>query len=411
MASSFLLTAVLLVIVDLLVSMINPLMLLNRTGLTGLSSYYVVSKLPQFLSSNRQPDVIMTGSSSFLYPAIRSDDKRANRQTRYDSTYVRDYVDTYSYWNTLESSLSKQLGRSVTVANLATAGGLMSDQYMVLKKCVASGRRPKLLISDISFREFHDNNQLDESTTPVHLVLRGYDSLYENIVRPKSVKAFSEAMLAAASSIFRQKQDYREFATNLSARISGHPTDLFHATAQGKPTSEEGGAKAQSNGSAQDVNRLALDKTKQRETTIMTSPRKNRLVDLPAYRRMYSPANPTNFKKQMTFLRKYLSLASEKKIPVVLVRMPLMAENEAIAPPGLWRKFDGNVQAMAEEYGATLVNPRELASLNPTDFEDTAHLDTTGSFKLVDAIVEPAAKTYDHPSVRTATMQQKSPSL
>ena len=82
LSSSFILLVVFLVFFDVVFERVNPLMLLNSTGLTGLNHYYVVSKIPQFLASPANPDVILTGSSVFLHSAIRCDDAMHGKATR-----------------------------------------------------------------------------------------------------------------------------------------------------------------------------------------------------------------------------------------------------------------------------------------------------------------------------------------
>ncbi len=122
------LTILVLILVEVFIAFERPLIKLNATGLTPLNQYYVVSKLPEFLNSNSSPDVIMTGSSLFLHPAIRCDVRFNGRRTHYDPLYIRDVIDTYTGCEYLTDLIRKASGRTAKITNLATAGALFSDQ-------------------------------------------------------------------------------------------------------------------------------------------------------------------------------------------------------------------------------------------------------------------------------------------
>jgi len=375
MSSSFVLIVLCLVVLDVIVTLVNPLVLLSGTGFTEMNSNYIVSKVPAYIASERRSEIVMTGSSLFLQPAVHCDDMLAKKQTRYDRMYICDVIDTYSHCHYLEKKVSEHLKKPVSIANLATAGGLMSDQFTILRKCIASGKRPELLIADISPREFHDNNYPDLEKTPVYLGLRDYSSFYEIASKPASLKALSEAALGCVWGIFRQKQDYRELFTNFCAHITGHPSDLFQATAD-----------------KQLLKAAQVNDLKEVSEEIRTMPRADRLRNLPSYRVMLLPTNFSLFEQQADYLRRYLELAKQNNIPVMLVKMPLMAENLEIVSPALLKKFNSTIVSLAQEYGATLVDPRTLTSFEPSDFEDSAHLDTKGGIKLFDALAQQAAQ-------------------
>ena len=375
--STALLTVLFLVIADLAITALNPLQLLNTTGLTGLNHYYVVSKLPLFFSTNENPDIVLTGASAFLHAAVRADDKLEGKQTRYDKTYIRDHVDTYTQASYLEKKLSRKSGKKVSVINLSTAGGLMSDQYWVLKRCVDSGRHPKLAIADISPREFHDNNQKDLFKTPVYLVLKDLSSLGETLRSSGDPKLCAERLLECFWTTFRGRRDFREFIVNATASATGHPADMFHAVSKQPEKNVSGNAKKAENHSS-------IDGEEQ-----LFHPQDILERDLNAYRKMYTPVDDKMLEEQIAYLGKYLDLARANGIEVILLSMPLRAENTKLVPATIERRLNSKLQTASKLPGVQLVEADKKTDFVEADFEDSAHLDTTGAVKLFDLMSDP----------------------
>ncbi|MFA7336446.1 MAG: DUF1574 family protein [Candidatus Obscuribacterales bacterium] len=358
--------------------MVKPLTMLNATGLTTLNQYYVVSKLPEFLDSSSQPDVIMTGSSLFLHPAVRCDDRFSGRRTRYDALYIRDFIDPYVNCDYLASLLKKSSGKPVSITNLATAGALFSDQYMVLKKCIAKGKTPKVVVCDISPRSFLDRNQTEIEKTPVYLVMADYLSLDDLIEAKASLSSILQSFVGSKWSYLRDRTDYREVFKNFACRLTGHPGDLF--SAKNREQENVNAEPANSDG------KVAVLPMKPVKNEPLYTPKAFDKRDLKYYKQVYLPIDWKMYAKEMEFLRLYLELARAKHIAVVMVEVPLPKANLALLPDGLRSKYQSDAAALAAQYKANLVEPATSSEFLDSDFEDNAHLNADGGEKMYKSI-------------------------
>lgn len=359
------LIVVILLVFEIGVRVVKPLTRLNATGLTTLNQYYVVSKLPEFLNSSISPDVIMTGSSLFLHPAVRCDDRFRGRRTRYDALYIRDVIDPYTGCEYLGDLIKKSSGKAVSIANLATAGALFSDQYMVLKKCLAMGKKPKVVVCDVSPRSFLDRNQSEIEKTPVYLVLADYLSLEDLLEAKASLSSIVQSVAGSKWTYLRDRNDYREVFKNFACRISNHPGDLFHAQ--------------QKDGENLNVVAKQIDET---QAEPLYEPKAFDARDLNYYRKVYLPIDWKMYRKEMEFLRLYLDLAQAKHIAVIVVEVPLPKANLDLLPSEFVSQYRADVAASAAKHNASLLAPADSTEFTSSDYEDNAHLNADGGVKL-----------------------------
>lgn len=363
--STFLLTTLLLVAFDFSLAVLNPLKRVSDLGLSGLNYYYVVAKLPQYMASPQKADVVLTGSSLWLYPSVRTEDDFAGNKTRYDAPYVCQRIDECSTSRYFESLLP---GRH-QVANLGTAGALMSDQYCVLKRLVGCAKKPSLLICDLSPREFLDNNQPDPVKTPVYLVLSDMTGIGDILAMGRDFSASCDYLFGAASNCFRSRRDLRLFVVNFAAGLAARPASLL----DGKPAKK-------------------LDLTSITHPAVIpvyTPPVGAFQTDLLHYKKMYLPINPKSRDTQMRYFRQYLELAKKEHIPVLCVWMPLPQANLALLPKDELAQITAHADKLATEYGATVYRPTE--PYGNEDFEDAAHMNLSGGKKLFKELAVAAA--------------------
>lgn len=378
--SIIVLMLVLLVDADVLLSSYKPLKRLNDTGLTGINQYFVVAKLPEFLGSSEKPDIILTGTSLFLHPAVRCDDALNGRRTRYDAVYTRNHIDEYTRAEFLEKELQNRMGQPASVVNLATAGGLMSDQYLIFSKCLQAGKHPKLLVCDVAPRNFLDNNQKDCFKTPVYVALADYASFGSLIEEKASFDTICRYAIGSFWRFFRESPDYKLVAVNWLAKATGRPASLFEATNKAVGKDALTSKKTQGEGTATQANPGAPDYTE----------KPNTLLDLEAYERMYLPVDDKFCDLQFRYLQKTLSLAKANKVPVLLVAMPLSKQNKDLLPAEFLPRFWSDVTAIADRYGARICRPEQDISFDLKDFEDSAHLNKQGGEKLFKTIASTA---------------------
>lgn len=392
--SIIVLMLILLIGADAALSSYKPLKRLNDTGLTGINQYFVVAKLPEFLGSSDKPDVVLTGTSLFLHPAVRCDDALNGRRTRYDAAYIRNHIDEYRRAEYLEKELQKRLGQPAVVANLATAGGLMSDQFLIFSKCLQAGKHPKLLVCDIAPRNFLDNNQKDCFKTPVYVALADYASFNSLIEEKASFDTICRYAIGSFWHFFRESPDYKLVAMNWLAKSTGRPATLFEATSkpqvQGSSEASRKDQHGAATGSARATSVAPAVTSERRHDAPDYTEKPNKLIDLDAYRRMYLPVDEKFCSLQFRYLQKMLALAKDNNVRVLLVAMPLSRENKDLLPAEFLPRFWSEVTEIANRYGASICKPEEDVAFDLKDFEDSAHLNKQGGEKLFKTIASSA---------------------
>jgi hypothetical protein len=104
------------------------------------------------------------------------------------------------------------------------------------------------------------------------------------------------------------------------------------------------------------------------------------------YKSRYNPFKEKLFDTQLSYLEKFLTLANQLGIKVVLVNMPLTAGNMALIPEGRYQTYLSSVQNLAKKSQATIVDFNDGKLFTRQFFNDPVHLNGYGSqrfFQLV----------------------------
>ncbi len=375
LSSTTVLAALLIIGINALIVAIDPLDKLYWTGLTGARQNVLVSKLPKIISSRDNPDVLFMGSSVCLYPAIRADDRLDRVRARWDFWYERNVIYSYSKVKYLAHSLSQAFNHPITAINTGIAGGMMSDQYLILKKYLASGKKPKLILLCVAPRDFLDNERTEIGKTPTHTVLGDWMSISELVEKSAKWQSIVDVALRRAFDYYAQREDYRHFFVGLTAQKLNHPVDLFSALQ--KPD-------AQSTDTNLSKQRAAFLDPK--NIPVYEKP-PNKLNQLKEYGQMYLPFNDAQLATQTDYFHKLLNLARKNDIGVVVINTPLPLENINLLPAAAQRKYHDALEKTCRKVDIPLLEP----GLNQRydtykDFQDAAHMNAAGGVKFFDAV-------------------------
>lgn len=382
--STVVLFVVFFVAAEIVIRETRPLRLFNNTGLTTINQNFLVSKLPPCLSSPENPEVLLLGSSLVLVPSVRCDDSFHNRKTRFDRWYYRNVIDEYTKADYFQNELSRSSSQNRKVLDLAVAASIMSDQHLILKKYLASGKTPELIVCGIAPRDFLDNLRQDPEKTPTYSILADLTCLKDLLEQKRSKEAVSDFAFGYFSEVYKNRADYRTFLAGAAARITGHPIDLYQAThGEEKKVAETKQMTGMDVVAEEKQDAGVLDNKK-----AIYVPFKNGLTDLKEYKRIYLPVNNKVFKLQLSYLDKFLALATEHNIPVVLVEMPLTKENLALLPDGVKRNYTKRVRELATTYNAKVITPADRLDFSTEDFEDSVHLNTQGGLKVFSDVAQ-----------------------
>ncbi|MBX3138574.1 DUF1574 family protein [Candidatus Obscuribacterales bacterium] len=373
---------------EAIIKEVKPLRLFNHTGLTTINQNFLVAKLPPCMSAHENPQVLLLGSSLVLVPSVRCDDDFYKRKTRYDRWYYRNVIDEYTKADFFQNELARESGKQRNVLDLAVAASIMSDQYLILKKYLDSGKSPEMIVLGIAPRDFLDNLRQDPEKTPTYSILADLTCIKDLFEQKRSKESITNFALGYFSDVYKNRGDYKTFLTGYTARVTGHPVDLYNATKE----MEKAAAATASVPTADLIAEPKNDSGVLDNSKPIYEARKNNLFDLKEYRRIYLPVNNQVFKTQMSYLDKFLALAQSHEIPVVLVEMPVTNENLALLPDDIKARFEKKVEMLATKYDAKVVKPLEKHRFTTEDFEDSVHLNGKGGTRVFSYVAEEIGK-------------------
>lgn len=355
-ASTFLLSVALFCVSDVLLrNQFNQTVVVKPEDALG-SNLRSASKLPKCLTSSQDPDVVLFGSSLMLVPMVRCDEQVQNKKARHDRWYLRNVVHQYSDAVYLQELISKELKAPVEVKDLAVSAGMQSDQYFVLQHYLASGKHPKLIVLGVAPRDFLDNNRKSATETPVFRTLSDFSNLADVAAANAPLKVLDFAAECAVHC-YKMRDSYQQTVSRLIE------------------------------------NRLGRSNSKEDQNIARYEKNPNAFAeDLAVYSAMYLPLNMKSFDYQSKYLERFLQLAQNKNIPVLLIDMPITAQNREILPNQFIKTYNNNLNQVATKYGATLFRPEQDSQFSLSDYDDSVHLNAQGGAKLFNQIAQTIGK-------------------
>jgi hypothetical protein len=314
---------------------------------------HYVAKVASFLSSNEQPEIVILGSSLMLYPATLCDLEMEGKKPVDNNWYAAIFMPEYQYAKYFEKLLNQQCHLNYNITNLAVASSLMSDHCQLLEAIVAAGKTPKLVICGVAPRDFIDNNQPDLNLTPVHKLL---SDIRPELFQSGEPKGFAVALNSKWLQVRRATSCLRSTINNCFCLLANRPTN--------------------DNASKMVKGVLHLPASKDK--------------DLAIYNKVYNPVSEKRFQQQSVYLERLLYDARAKHIAVLLVSMPITADNANLLPPPALERYTQTVKNTAAKYRVKFLDLQRSPDFGAADFIDSCHLNATGGakfyFQLVKAI-------------------------
>ena len=392
--STSILMVLMLVAFDFAITRLKPLQFIStNVGFTPLDQNPLVAKLPKFFSSPENPDVLLLGSSHAVVPAVRTDDAMLGKEARDDTAYRRSYIASYTRAVYLERLLRRDFDSNLKLVNMGVVAGMMSDHYLVLRKALASGKHPKLVICVLAPRDFVDNLHGRPQDTPVYQVL-GDLSTISDFAESNSFDQRMQFAVSAIWNFYKLRADYRETFKSSVAMFTGHPKDLFTAAMLGsKPLAVVPAAVV----AAPAVPAAAVSAAVVPAAAVPAQPvpgpvvpvaavRVNTLADLAEYNRVYNPPDDKLFLKQLSYLEKMLALAQSNNVTMAFVNMPLTQQNEDLLGAERSSRYKRLVGQLIHQHGQIWYDFDQPAKYFLDDYEDSCHLNAQGGRKFYNAL-------------------------
>jgi hypothetical protein len=358
----------LVVAINALLSIVHPAARVNAASLPSAHSWEWW-RTQSYTKLQAPPDVVLIGSSLMMIPV-----------SFLDADYLNKELDAVHHYRSIyfEHSLAKAgAAGDLTSFNFALPGGMVSDDYMIVRALMHAEKRPKLIVIGLTLRDFIESHVPCAASTTTFRYFRHFFNI--------------DDIADLAMPEFWQRFDYWQgkFVYMLGQRLDMQV--LF----------------------GDEMKRIALkvfgpaNGIAPLETPVLTANVAHNLKteaeegDYPLkpgqvwpyednsaeYKKRFSHPSNKLFAAEASFLDKTLSLTNEDGTRVLIVNMPLTAANMALMPPGYYQKYMDTLHATCARYQCSTLDLNDDKTFALSDFRDTAHMNSAGGKKLLDAIV------------------------
>lgn len=308
----------------------------------------VNSAVSDFKQAPRQ-DVVLLGSSLMMTPIWAQD--------------LRDFPGTGDVYHHHKALALQRLlpGDSRQIFNFALPGAMVSDQYLLLSKLLKDNHKPRVVVYGLAPRDFMDDLLTGETRTPIFQSLSdlsdllSYHDLYLETWNEKGDFAMNNMLF-----FYGKRCRYQDKLKNVIAKTYNQ---VAPASGQTEDANQSDGALDL--GQSLYGNREAVWNKSKTE-----------------YAARYRRFNRAQFAKQKLFLSHLLDTAASRGIKMVLLDMPLTADNIALMPPGFYSEYKRSLSELSQKHHATVIDTSKLTSFNDDSFLDTVHLNASGGQNL-----------------------------
>lgn len=319
----------------------------------------VIDKIDQFPKDSPNT-VLMLGSSLGIFPAALADFKEFGEPKPGADKFLH-----YSSYRYLDKLLSAANGSPVNTLNLSNQGGMTSEDLLLLKGAFKAGINPKLVILLTGPRDFldHQTNKIGESKLSKALLVRISDSLWNF---SDTATANLETLASRFLPLFLQRDAVTKFlTTGLKKTIAF----VWNKPYRDKPLATGGSLES-----------------------IKDEPGSPEMMDFYTanYKIRYLPIDWQRWKLESDALGQIVQFCQQRKVPLLIVAMPLTSSNRDLLPAD----FIGKHQSMLAQLfnnnkdSAVLLDLFASDQFNIEDYMDTVHLRSCGGMKLARQLQE-----------------------
>jgi hypothetical protein len=340
-----------------------------------------------FKESATKADVLLIGSSLMCRVVNEG-----------DATYLNHWVNGFAHNRSqcLEDKLSTIIAtrrsgaapRHYRTISLAVGGLNVSDVSALVPPLMTREKKPSAIIYGIAPRDLFDNSiesAADSSAFRLAEKMQELDAASQHHARYSREAQFKlgvNRILQFCLPIYRYQDElniaFRRQASTVIDHICPKPTRCSLP-----PFSLI--AKAQLHLNADDVQQWCLVKP-------YNPLRPDRFDFDNNYFMSYNPFKPVIYQHQLFFLDRFLKFGQQNGIKVILIKMPLRQDNYSMMVPNFYNMYSRDLDRLAKEHGAAVIDPTELTKFTDDDFTDTAHMNGKGGCKLVESIAPAVAR-------------------
>ncbi len=339
----------------------------------------LVARIPEYVYGAEKKPIVILGSSLIIAPpeGVAYEVNDAN-DTSWEKSITHRAI-RYS------EEIQKHTGENLGVEILACPAAMVSDQLCILREMLRSNNVPRLLVFTVAPRDFIDNqvgDGIDSTWVQQIFPLRSRRTLVPGDLSPQALKTCYKSHRTFIDIVRRQFGN--DFKSKLSAYLPERKKDGDSKAV--KPTAN----------AALQLPPANVPKVIAAKTTAIAKaaddPFANTLRD---YKQRYDPPNQRQFKVQVHAFEEMLEMAKAAKIKIMIVEMPVTADNLALLKPAQRADYQNTIADLATKYDAPLVdfNLEKLVHFDRSDFDDCVHLSIKGGKKFIPLFAEIVSKS------------------
>ena len=380
--SSFLHILILLVCADLVLSVYLPKtnLLWYQRSINGSNEPFC-RKIFEYICSNKDPQVVMMGSSLLAVPSISCDQAYVRAGQPYHSVPDMFAFSHYKRSEYFKMLLSDKLGRKVDVVNLGMAGTVASDQLLILQKALAFNKKPSVIICTVAPAEFIWNDGCGLDKTRISLAFKSYTWPTDN-----------GSLALAADHLRRELAWHFELLENELASCKtplGEYCNKWMHRSDNKSDNKDQIASKDGSPNSVPARMPALPGV---VSKMDAYGRTNRLEDIAGFRSNYAKVDTALFNKQLDHFSQLLDLCNERDIPIVIVNMPLTRYNKELIDKPVYNKYFSAVTEITHNHRIPFIDMDQSNLFTLSDFYDSTHLNEVGGKKLFVALADRISK-------------------
>lgn len=348
-------------------------------------------------ASNTEP-VVFISSSLGISAANLADHKKYGQPELKIENYL-----AYDKYRSLDDAIAKHTGKKTSTINFSNAASLVSEDLLIAREAVRLRGKPAVIVLGIAPRDFldHYTNAYHRSRLAQILMARQVTDLWRF---NKTAQENLDTNMAKIWPYYSQRVEHKDLAIKLACQRLNRSADLFSAVSRAPAgdnqlspiapaeasTSKEKTAPPAGNG----IIEILFGKKKESASdagvgTIRDTPPTEEILKKfdSDYRGRYLPLDMDRWTLEIKSLREFVEFANEKKIPLLIVGMPLSPRNRELIPAQFLQKHLKEVEEITTNQPyVRFINLLEDPQFLAEDYSDTVHLRSSGSLKLVEMI-------------------------
>jgi hypothetical protein len=349
----------------------------------------VLNKLAHYDQEHgNRPTIVLMGSSLAQYASTLCDFGRYGRPDL-DKEFA-----TYSRFHNLDEAMARAAGSKqarIETANLSNSGAMISEDFLILKEVCAKKNPPLAVVLEIGPRDFIDNMTPDPYRSRLSQVLAKHQEPFSWRL-DRSTTENLDITAEKLSLFYSMRGELHDVLVKMACDSFHHPASIYQATLMAKlapPPVDVPLAATKDSAAAQGQKSSGKGELKLGHIDDAVGSEAMKAYSVNEYKGRYLPVNEKKWPVEVGCLKQIIAYCHDKKLPLVIVNMPLTERNLSVLPQDFRNKYEETIKSICgthQDSNLTFIDLRQDGRFLPGDFRDTVHMRSTGGKKLADMI-------------------------